>query len=59
MRVPPGFDAVGEEARGQVQKALRRGKCQLNLTLSARPAAPTVRINEAVLAALARRRSAG
>jgi len=53
LRVPPGFDAVGEDARGQVQKALSRGMCQLNLTLARTAGAPKVRINETALASLA------
>ena len=36
LRYPPGFDAVGEDARGQVQKAFTRGQCQLNLTITRR-----------------------
>jgi uncharacterized protein (TIGR00255 family) len=52
VRVPPGFDAVGEEARQVVQKALGRGQCQLNLGLTRSASAARVRLNEAVLAGL-------
>ena len=53
LRVPNGYDAVGEVARAALQKALARGQCQLNLSLSKSDAAPRVRINEALLAELA------
>ncbi|MGY2052645.1 YicC/YloC family endoribonuclease [Methylobacterium sp. JK268] len=52
LRVPPGFEALGEEARGKLQKRLARGQCQLTLTLSRAETAPRVRINEALLASL-------
>ncbi|HVL71657.1 MAG TPA: YicC/YloC family endoribonuclease [Beijerinckiaceae bacterium] len=52
VRVPPGFDAVGEEARQIVQKGLGRGQCQLNLGLTRAASAPRVRLNEEVLAGL-------
>ena len=52
LRYPPGFDAVGEDARGQVQKALTRGQCQLNLTITRGATPPRVRLNEEVLSAL-------
>jgi len=52
LRTPPGFDAVGEDARQQVQKTLTRGQCQLNLTLTRAATAPRVRVNQEVLAAL-------
>ncbi|TNC05354.1 YicC family protein [Methylobacterium terricola] len=53
VRVPTGLDSVGEEARALVQKRVTRGTCHLTLTLSRLEAAPRVRINEALLAALA------
>src|SRR5215210_7431098 len=53
LRNPPGYDAVGEDARQQVMKSLSRGMCQLNLTLARAASAPRARVNEAVLAALA------
>jgi uncharacterized protein (TIGR00255 family) len=52
LRFPPGFDAVGEDARGQVQKAFARGQCQLNLTVARGPSPPRVRVNEEVFSAL-------
>jgi uncharacterized protein (TIGR00255 family) len=52
LRYPPGFDAVGEDARGQVQKAFSRGQCQLNLTITRGATPPRVRLNEEVLSAL-------
>ncbi|HEX8662425.1 MAG TPA: YicC/YloC family endoribonuclease [Beijerinckiaceae bacterium] len=53
LRLPPGFDAVGEDARGQVQKAFARGQCQLNLAVTRGPSPPKVRVNEEVFSALA------
>src|SRR3712207_6541347 len=52
LRNPPGYDAVGEEARQQLQKALSRGMCQVNLTVTRAAATPRARVNEEVLAAL-------
>ena len=52
LRYPPGFDAVGEDARGQVQKAFTSGQCQLNLTITRGATPPRVRLNEEVLSAL-------
>jgi uncharacterized protein (TIGR00255 family) len=52
LRMPPGFEAVGEDARQQVQKALARGQCQLNLSLTRAASPARVRINEDALAAL-------
>ena len=34
LRNPPGYDAVGEEARQHILKALSRGMCQVNLTVT-------------------------
>ena len=53
LRVPNGFEAVGEVARTALQKTLSRGQCQLSLTLTKPEAASRVRINEALLASLA------
>jgi uncharacterized protein (TIGR00255 family) len=53
LRTPPGYDAVGEEARQQILKSLSRGMCQLNLTVARAAATPRARVNEDVLAALA------
>ncbi len=52
VRMPPGFDAVGEEARAALQKALVRGQCQLGLNLARAAGAPRVRINREVLDSL-------
>jgi uncharacterized protein (TIGR00255 family) len=52
LRVPPGFDAVGEEARTQVQRAFGRGQCQLNLSLTRAATSPRVKVNEEALQAL-------
>lgn len=52
VRTPPGFDAAGEEARGQILKALVRGQGQLNLTLARQATTPKVRINRDVLQSL-------
>jgi uncharacterized protein (TIGR00255 family) len=52
LRNPPGFDALSEEARQQIQKALSRGMCQVNLTVTRAAATPRARVNEEVLAAL-------
>ena len=53
VRAPNGFEAVGEEGRQRVAKALSRGQCQLGLTLTRPETAPRVRLNEALLASLA------
>lgn len=53
VRVPAGYEAVGETARTALQKTLTRGQCQLSLNLTRGESAPTVRINEALLASLA------
>src|ERR671916_3105311 len=52
VRNPPGYDAVGEEARQQILKALSRGMCQVNLTVTRAATTPRARVNEEVLAAL-------
>lgn len=52
VRTHPGFDGIGEEARGQVLKALTRGQGQLTLALTRAATAPKVRINREVLQAL-------
>ena len=53
VRVPPGFDAIGEAARSEIQKAFSRGQCQLNLSITRSATAPRVRINQDVLSGLA------
>ena len=52
VRTPPGFDGIGEEARGIVLKGLARGQGQLNLSLSKASAAGRVRVNRDVLQSL-------
>jgi uncharacterized protein (TIGR00255 family) len=53
VRVPNGYESVGETARIALQKTLSRGQCQLSLSLTRSEGAPRVRINEALLASLA------
>jgi len=52
VRTPSGLDAMGEEARGQILKALARGQGQLNLSLSRASSAPKLRVNQDVLQSL-------
>jgi uncharacterized protein (TIGR00255 family) len=52
LRTPPGYDGVGEDARQQVLKALARGMCQLNLSMTRAATTPRARVNQDVLAAL-------
>ncbi len=52
VRTPSGLDTLGEEARGQILKALTRGQGQLNLTLSKASSAPKLRVNQDVLQSL-------
>ena len=52
VRTPPGFDAVGEEARSQVLKALTRGQGQITLNLTKTAMVPKVRVNREVLESL-------
>ncbi|MDF2811617.1 MAG: YicC family protein [Microvirga sp.] len=52
VRTPPGLDAVGEEARSLILKALTRGQGQLNLAVSKTSAAPKLRVNTDVLKSL-------
>jgi uncharacterized protein (TIGR00255 family) len=53
LRTPPGYDAIGEDARQQVQKGLSRGMCQLNLSVTRAATTPRARVNEGMLATLA------
>ncbi|WP_348644835.1 YicC/YloC family endoribonuclease, partial [Methylobacterium sp. WL116] len=53
LRVPNGYDAVGEVARTALQKTLARGQCQLSLNLTKPESKARVRIDEALLARLA------
>ncbi|MGO4525364.1 YicC/YloC family endoribonuclease [Microvirga sp. 2MCAF35] len=52
VRTPSGLDAIGEEARGQILKALTRGQGQLNLALSKASSAAKLRVNQDVLQSL-------
>ena len=52
MRTPAGFDAIGEEARAQILRALTRGQGQLNLSLSKAATTTRVRVNRDVLQSL-------
>ncbi|QRM27977.1 YicC/YloC family endoribonuclease [Microvirga sp. VF16] len=52
VRTPSGLDAIGEEARGQILKALTRGQGQLNLSLSKASSVPKLRVNQDVLQSL-------
>ncbi|HEX8417646.1 MAG TPA: YicC/YloC family endoribonuclease [Methylobacterium sp.] len=53
LRVPAGFDAVGEVARTALQRTLTRGQCQLTLALNRPESAPRARVNVQLLAELA------
>jgi uncharacterized protein (TIGR00255 family) len=52
VRVPPAFDALGEEARSRIGKAVQRGTCFANLSAARDQAPPVARINTAILDAL-------
>jgi uncharacterized protein (TIGR00255 family) len=52
VRTPSGLDGMGEEARGQILKALTRGQGQLNLALTKTSSAATLRVNREVLQSL-------
>jgi uncharacterized protein (TIGR00255 family) len=52
LRLPPGWDAIEAPARARAAEALTRGSVQASLTVERGGAAPTVRINEAVLDAI-------
>lgn len=49
LRLPPGFDDVGEETRKKIAVILKRGTCFASLMLTREQAAPAVRINEPLL----------
>jgi uncharacterized protein (TIGR00255 family) len=51
-RTPPGLDALAEEARQVLGKALTRGQCQLSLMLSRTTSAPRIKVNTDALASL-------
>lgn len=52
VRTPSGLDAVGEDARGQIMKALTRGQGQLTLSLGKASSTPKLRVNQDVLHSL-------
>jgi uncharacterized protein (TIGR00255 family) len=52
LRLPPGWDAVEVPARKRASEQLSRGTVYANLTVERKGVAPTVRINESVLAAV-------
>ncbi len=52
LRLPPGWDAVEIPARAQAAEKLARGTVYANLTVDRRGVAPTVKVNEPVLAAV-------
>ena len=52
LRLPPGWDAVENPARAQAAEKLARGTVYANLTVDRRGVAPTVKVNEPVLAAV-------
>lgn len=52
VRTPVGLDAVGEDARSQILKALTRGQGQLNLSLTRTSSAAKLRVNQDALNSL-------
>jgi uncharacterized protein (TIGR00255 family) len=52
LRLPPGWDAVEIPVRGRAAEVLVRGTVYATLTVQRQGGAPTVRINEQVLAAV-------
>jgi uncharacterized protein (TIGR00255 family) len=52
LRMPPGWDAIEVAVRTRAAEALARGSLQAALTVERSGAAPTVRINAAVLEAV-------
>jgi len=52
LRLPPGWDAVEVPARKRASEALARGTVYANLTVERKGTAPTVKVNESVLAAV-------
>ena len=52
LRLPPGWDAIEAPVRAKASAALSRGSVFANLTVSRQNAAPAVRVNEPVLAAV-------
>jgi uncharacterized protein (TIGR00255 family) len=52
LRTPPGWDALGEEARKRLGKVLTRGQCQVGLSLTRAAGEPRIRVNHAAMASL-------
>ena len=52
LRLPPGWDAIEAAARASAAKSLARGAVTANLEVRREGAAPTVRVNEEILAAV-------
>jgi len=52
FRLPPGWDAIEGPARARASAVLARGTVYGNLTVERQGVAPTVRVNEPVLAAV-------
>ncbi|MBX3514104.1 MAG: YicC family protein [Xanthobacteraceae bacterium] len=52
FRLPPGRDVLEPAIRASIAKVLNRGNVTINLTINREGAAPQVRINEDVLAAV-------
>lgn len=52
VRVPPALEALAEEARQRVGKAIQRGTCFANLSATREGAPPVARVNTAMLDAL-------
>lgn len=52
LRMPPGLDAVERDVRKALQTALRRGACQVALTLERSSDTAQVRVNEELAARL-------
>ncbi len=52
LRLPPGWDAVEAPARARANAKLARGTVYANLTVERKGVAPSVKINEPVLAAV-------
>lgn len=52
LRLPPGWDAIEAPVRARASEGLSRGSVFANLTVNRQNAAPAVRVNEPVLAAV-------
>ncbi|GIK79049.1 MAG: hypothetical protein BroJett024_01540 [Alphaproteobacteria bacterium] len=52
LRIPPGWDAIEVPVRNKAAETLARGNIYANLSVTREGAAPVVRINEPVLAAV-------